>query len=102
MRITRWNEKDLMTVVRECARNETIVAECNRLHDTHLAAPIVQLLDPTKLPDPNSQTAAEIVCFIGFVHHTVWQSLLRMRRVHCQRVAASGSREHRQGLSASQ
>ena len=90
MRITRWNEKTFMTLVRECAQNDTVVAEFNRMHGTDLSAPIAELLDPTKLPDPKSQTAVEIVCFIGFVHLTLWQRLLRVRRIRCQRVAASG------------
>lgn len=89
MRITRWNERTFPAVVRECAQNVHVVAEFNRLHGTRLSAPIAELLDPTKVPDPKSTAAVEIVCFIGFVHHTVWQRILQVRRIHAQRVAAS-------------
>lgn len=84
----RSHKKTLANCVRECARDEQIISACNRMHGTHLAAPIEALLTPDRMPDPKSQAALELVCFIGFIHHNVWQRVLRDRRLRAWRAAA--------------
>lgn len=73
-------QRTFVDCVRACAQDEKLVVACNRLHGTDLRWPIEALLEPDKLPNGDSEHAAELVCFIGFVHHQVWSRVLVARR----------------------
>jgi hypothetical protein len=85
---TRCQGRTFADYVRDCAQDEKVVSECNTARGTNLKAPIKELLDP----QPESPAAVEVVCFIGFVHQTVWQPVLQLRRNRATRAALGKKR----------